>query len=122
VRFLPLSFCSDIDECAKGEDDCHRDAICVNTIGSFSCVCRAGFQDFKDGRLCLNEDEGKLYTQAFILEDYTRKNAQVVTSLPTSRQQDVFALLVTSCQQVWNNLLATCNNLVEITRLVARLF
>ena len=53
---------------------------------------------------------------------YTRKNAQVVTSLPTSRQQDVFALLVTSCQQVWNNLLTTCNNLVETIRLVARLF
>ena len=32
-----------------------------------------------------------------------------VTSLPTSRQQDVFALLVTSCQQIWNNLLTTCN-------------
>jgi hypothetical protein len=53
---------------------------------------------------------------------YTRKNAQVVTGLPTSRQQDIFALLVTSCQQVWNNLLTTCNNLVEIIRLVARLF
>ena len=45
-------------------------------------------------------------------EHNTRKNAQVVTSLPTSRQQDVFARLVTSCQQVWNNLLTTCNNLV----------
>ena len=34
----------------------------------------------------------------------------------------VFALLVPSCQQVWNKLLATCNNLVDIIRLVARLF
>jgi hypothetical protein len=42
--------------------------------------------------------------------------------LPTSRQQDVFELLVTSCQQVRNNLLTTCNNLVEIIRLVAGLF
>jgi hypothetical protein len=48
--------------------------------------------------------------------------SHIVRSLPTSRQQDVFALLVTSCQQVWNNLLTTCNNLVEIIRLVARLF
>jgi hypothetical protein len=40
----------------------------------------------------------------------------------TSRQQVVFALLVPSCQQVWNKLLATCNNLVDIIRLVARLF
>jgi hypothetical protein len=27
-----------------------------------------------------------------------------------------------SCQQVWNNLLTTCTNLVEIIRLIARLF
>jgi hypothetical protein len=50
---------------------------------------------------------------------YTRKNAQVVTNLqqtcsnavPTTCQQDVFALLVpsllTSCQLLVNNLLAT---------------
>jgi ABC-type nitrate/sulfonate/bicarbonate transport system permease component len=38
------------------------------------------------------------------------------------RQQVVFALLVPSCQQVWNKLLTTCNNLVDIVRLVARLF
>ena len=50
------------------------------------------------------------------------KISHLVTSLPTSRQQDVFALLVTSCQQVWNNLLTTCNNLVEIIRLIGRLF
>jgi hypothetical protein len=34
----------------------------------------------------------------------------------------VFALLVPSCQQVWNKLLTTCNNLVDIIRFVARLF
>ena len=45
------------------------------------------------------------------------KISHLVTSLPTGRQQDIFALLVTSCQQVWNNLLTTCNNLVEIIRL-----
>ena len=42
--------------------------------------------------------------------------------MPTSRQQVVFAPLVTSCQQVWNKLLTICNNLVDIIRLVARLF
>jgi hypothetical protein len=34
----------------------------------------------------------------------------------------VFALLVPSCQQVWNKLLTICNNLVDIIRLVTRLF
>jgi hypothetical protein len=48
----------------------------------------------------------------------------LVTSLATSHQQVVFALLVTSCQQFCNNLLSltTCNDLAEIIRLVTRLF
>jgi hypothetical protein len=50
------------------------------------------------------------------------KISHLVTSLSTSRQQVVFALLVPSCQQVWNKLLTICNNLVDIIRLVARLF
>ena len=50
------------------------------------------------------------------------KISQLAASLQTSRQQVVFARLVTSCQQVWNKLLTTCNNLVDIIRLVTRLF
>ena len=50
------------------------------------------------------------------------KISQLVASLQTSRQQVVFAWLVPSCQQVWNKLLTTCNNLVDIIRLVTRLF
>ena len=50
------------------------------------------------------------------------KISQLVASLQTNRQQVVFARLVTSCQQVWNKLLTTCNNLVDIIRLVTRLF
>jgi hypothetical protein len=50
------------------------------------------------------------------------KISHLVESLPTSCQQVVFALLVPSCQQVWNKLLTNCNNLVDIIRLVARLF
>ena len=50
------------------------------------------------------------------------KMPQLVASLQTSRQQVVFARLVSSCQRVWNKLLTTCNNLVDIVRLVTRLF
>jgi hypothetical protein len=50
------------------------------------------------------------------------KTSHLVASLSTSRQQVVFALLVPSCQQVWNKLLTICNNLVDIIRLVTRLF
>ena len=62
-------------------------------------------------------------------EDYTRKNAQLATSLQTSCNKFVNKLS-TSClrtapkllQQVWNKQLTTCNKLVGIIRLVTRLF
>ncbi len=47
--------------------------------------------------------------------------SQLVTSLPTSRQQVVFALLDPSCRKVCNKLLTICNN-VDIIIPVARLF
>jgi hypothetical protein len=61
-------------------------------------------------------------TSGKIAETTHAKISHLVTSLSTSRQrqQVVFALLVTSCQQVWNKLLTNCNNLVDIIRLVTR--
>ena len=49
------------------------------------------------------------------------KISQLVASLYTSRQQVVFALLVPSCHQVWNNLLTTCNIVADFVRLVTSL-
>ena len=33
----------DIDECSSDVDDCHNDANCTNTAGSFTCLCREGY-------------------------------------------------------------------------------
>ena len=42
----------DIDECAIGTHDCHRDsnATCNDTDGSFTCTCREGFDG--NGTFC----------------------------------------------------------------------
>lgn len=40
--------CPDVDECGLGLHDCHPEAICTNTDGSFSCHCKRGF--IGDGR------------------------------------------------------------------------
>jgi hypothetical protein len=37
------SSCDDIDECAEDLDNCHENADCMNTEGSFTCVCKEGF-------------------------------------------------------------------------------
>ncbi|XP_019627938.1 PREDICTED: mucin-like protein isoform X2 [Branchiostoma belcheri] len=47
--------CVDIDECATGADNCHADATCTNTEGSFTCACNTGYSG--DGTTCSDIDE-----------------------------------------------------------------
>uniref|UniRef100_A0A8C2WDB0 Signal peptide, CUB and EGF-like domain-containing protein 2 n=1 Tax=Chinchilla lanigera TaxID=34839 RepID=A0A8C2WDB0_CHILA len=44
-----------IDECARGLDDCHADALCQNTPASYKCSCKPGYQG--EGRQCEDIDE-----------------------------------------------------------------
>ena len=32
-----------IDECTSGNDTCHINATCINTVGSYGCECLPGF-------------------------------------------------------------------------------
>ena len=34
---------SDVDECANGTNNCHENAECSNTQGSFTCECKTGY-------------------------------------------------------------------------------
>ena len=48
LAYIPhFRFCHnlipDIDECELGVDNCLPNAPCINTIGSFECVCPPGF-------------------------------------------------------------------------------
>ncbi|XP_065071781.1 uncharacterized protein LOC135696328 isoform X2 [Rhopilema esculentum] len=47
--------CIDNDECRTGAHSCHPKANCINTVGSFSCKCNAGFSG--DGTVCTDIDE-----------------------------------------------------------------
>ncbi|KAL4452406.1 hypothetical protein ABPG75_008068 [Micractinium tetrahymenae] len=40
VGFEGASCNVDIDECARGLDDCDVNAACINTVGSYTCQCR----------------------------------------------------------------------------------
>jgi len=52
--------CTDIDECELEMDNCHPDARCVNTPGSFTCTCNMGYEG--DGVTCVDLDECALGT------------------------------------------------------------
>ncbi|KAI1731698.1 EGF domain-containing protein [Ditylenchus destructor] len=54
--------CSDINECVEGKHNgqmnisvCHPDAVCTNSMGSYSCRCRPGYTG--DGFQCRDVDE-----------------------------------------------------------------
>ncbi|HRE88991.1 MAG TPA: fibrinogen-like YCDxxxxGGGW domain-containing protein [Myxococcota bacterium] len=51
MQLAPGAPCTDIDECAANTDDCHANAVCTNTAGSFTCACLGGAA-YGDGRAC----------------------------------------------------------------------
>ncbi len=36
-------YCTDVHECDLQSDDCHQNAQCINTNGSFVCNCNDGY-------------------------------------------------------------------------------
>ena len=47
--------CENIDECVEETDNCHANATCTDTDGSFDCACLDGFDG--DGFSCSDIDE-----------------------------------------------------------------
>ena len=48
-------YCDDIDECTDDTHRCDNNADCGNTIGSYQCRCRIGFEG--DGYDCTDTNE-----------------------------------------------------------------
>lgn len=51
---FPPVFLADIDECIVNGVMC-RNGRCVNTEGSFQCICNAGFELTPNGKNCVGE-------------------------------------------------------------------
>ena len=58
---LLCSLVPDIDECSSA-NECNMDATCTNTIGSYNCTCKKGYQG--DGRNC----PGKVHCKEGIMD------------------------------------------------------
>ena len=51
-----ISTPSDIDECTDGTHNCDANAICIETVGGFTCECQPGFTG--DGFTCSGKKSG----------------------------------------------------------------
>ena len=70
-----LFFLTDIDECSDGTDGC--DQLCSNNVGSYECVCNAGYRLASDGFTCngmhipsvkfSDKEKGKIAKRIFVL-------------------------------------------------------
>ena len=47
---LNYPFPTDIDECTTGQNNCHVNALCSNTVGLYVCRCVRGYVG--DGKIC----------------------------------------------------------------------
>ena len=57
---------SDLDECKTHTDNCDVNADCKNTVGSYACMCKAGYTG--DGRDCKGEKNKKTKEKRKVVE------------------------------------------------------
>ena len=108
---------------SNSNSSCKTKSTSLLSLSGASCKCTDVHSDIQELKLSQSVNREAIQALSDSLACITHvKISQLVASPQTSCQQVVFARLVTSCQQVWNKLLTTCNKLVDIIRLVASLF
>ena len=50
IDLLICVYFADVDECATENNDCAQQAKCINTEGTYKCICLPGY--LGDGKSC----------------------------------------------------------------------
>jgi len=82
----------DIEECLTEMDDCHVNAACNNTFGSFECTCVAGFVG--NGVNCTSKTYNGCASGRKILVATSTKAHPLCTNLIDTTWNVLFTILV----------------------------
>jgi hypothetical protein len=82
--------CQDIDECAAGTDNCDTNASCMNTDGSFTCMCNAGFTG--DGTSCTPDSTTP--TIAEVVTTAATGSSTLTTGTLTAQQDSLYVAFI----------------------------
>ena len=94
---------ADIDECLLELDSCHDNATCMNSIGSYTCMCNDGFEG--NGSHCISEFSCLPYDTNFI--DRQLNTVDVNECLNDSLNDcDMNA----SCMDTFGSYMCSCND------------
>jgi len=61
-------YCTELNECSPNNGQfegllyCGRNTVCTNTVGSFTCTCNQGYEDFAEHSGCIDIDECRVGT------------------------------------------------------------
>ena len=92
-RVIGISCVADIDECAIGDKGgCHKDARCVNEVGSFRCECKPGYEG--NGKTCIGISNFPFASGVPVPHDFRPPFAYDKELIPVSFQvvEEVFNL------------------------------
>ena len=94
-----LLYChTDADECKHNEHNCSLDASCRNTIGSFECHCKSGYQG--DGVQCSGKQLWRLSEKYHVVSSLLLDSPSVTFHFPLRKCR--YSLLIIYKQfRIW---------------------
>lgn len=95
---------SDIDECIQNGVLC-KNGRCVNTDGSFQCICNAGFELTTDGKNCVGKNSSSyMACTGLVIVEIVLHGALYL--LWNKTWPDVNLILCDQIDIVWNSVLS----------------
>ena len=71
IMMLHIMSSIDVDECVFGLHTCNERANCINTNGSYSCVCKQGYVGNGDFCEYIGKEINNYYQQDLMKQSFT---------------------------------------------------